>query len=351
MSFNFKSNIKLLTLLFFLVGVSVFYVWTTLPSKKYEIIKEVKNLGEFVSAKYDNGQEIPKYYFTKNKSLKPKISASSYVVGDLNTGKIILAKDQNKIFPLASVSKLMTALVSKDTASPDAITQISKKALSTEGENGNLHLNEKIKIDDLLYPLLLESSNDAAEAIAEYSKRDLFIEKMNSKAKDLGLASTFFEDPSGLSPLNQSTAFDLFQLIKYLKNENPNLLEITTKKSHSNKKHIWFNNNQLLHNREYEGGKSGYIDEALQTGVAVFSVPLGEAGAHSVAIALLHSKDRYRDMENILKYLTKNIYYGTEENANTAWIKEGIIENGEKELNSVTLSFLGDIRFEMFYGC
>ncbi|MBI5139298.1 CapA family protein [Candidatus Nomurabacteria bacterium] len=345
MSSTPQGKIRILILLFCLTILSAFYAFTVVP-KGYTSGGESEDSVGIVALATGGGEKgVAKYYFTKNKKQKPNIGALSYVVGDLNTGKIILAKNQNKKFPIASVSKLMTALVLEDLGSDSGMARISKSALSTEGSNGSFVLNEQIKISDLLYPLLLESSNDAAEAIAEYASRDVFIKKMNDKAEELGLASTSFSDPSGLSPLNQSTSFDLFQLAKYVKDKKPDLLTKTTNKSYSNKKHIWFNNSQFLRHREYEGGKSGYIDEALQTGVFIFSIPLGEE-KHSVAISILHSKDRYNDIENILSYLKKNIYYGTEESANTAWIKEGAREQEKKEFDSVTLAFVGDIMLD-----
>ncbi|MCE9548990.1 CapA family protein [Candidatus Nomurabacteria bacterium] len=323
------------------VGVSfTFLIFQNLDSK----IPQTQNISLGATAIESNiTKETPKYYFAKNGKEKPKVSAQAYVVGDLSTGKIILAKNQNKKFPIASVSKLITATVLSEIAEPEDLIQVSKKALETEGVNGNLHINEKIKASDIYYPLLLESSNDAAEVIAEYPGRENFIEKMNDKVKDLGLASTFFKDPSGLSPGNQSTPFDLFKFTQYLKREKPELLKITTNRSYNNKKHTWFSNNQFLREEGYEGGKSGYTDEALQTGISVFSIPLGEDDPHSIAILLLQSNDRLKDVENILKYLKKNIYYGEEKNANIAWIKQGTTEAEVKEISSVTLSFAGDI--------
>ena len=99
-------------------------------------------------------------------------------------GEIILQKNKDQKFPIASVSKLFTAIVSAEKQNQDEVTQISAQALQTEGENGELYLGQKIKVKDLIYPMLLESSNDAAEAIAEYSGRHTFIEQMNQKVKE-----------------------------------------------------------------------------------------------------------------------------------------------------------------------
>lgn len=287
-------------------------------------------------------------YINKDPNLNggPKVFAEAYLVGDLNTGEVILSKNQDQKFPIASISKLMTALVSTEIADPDDIAKVSRGALAAHGTNGNLKIGEKIKITDLTYPLLLESSNDAAETIAEHFERDVFIKKMNQEASNLKMSSTSYEDPSGLSPNNQSTVSDIFKLVGYLNKERQDLLQITTKRSFSNKKHSWSNISQFLHKKGYVGGKSGYTDEARQTVVSLFSIPLGEKGDRPIAIVLLQSKDRSKDVENILKYLKKNIYYVGVANASADWVKERVGAPDIREPDFVTMTFAGDIMLD-----
>jgi D-alanyl-D-alanine carboxypeptidase/poly-gamma-glutamate capsule biosynthesis protein CapA/YwtB (metallophosphatase superfamily) len=294
-------------------------------------------------------EEQKYFYFNKDPiSLKKnlKVSSASYLVGDLDTGEIILKKNEGELLPIASVSKLMTALVSGELVKEDDVANVSKSAVATYGGNGNLYAGEKIKTRDLLYPLLLESSNDAAEVLAENFERETFIRKMNQQAEKLNMEQTSYEDPSGLSPNNQSTASDLFKLAGFLNKERKNLLEITTLRNFSNKRHNWSSNNQFLREEGYLGGKSGYTDPAKQTVISMFSVPLSESGNRNVAIVLLGSNDRFKDVKNILQYLKKNIYYGGESDANTAWVKqkEGIPEI--KDPDYVTLAFAGDIMLD-----
>jgi poly-gamma-glutamate synthesis protein (capsule biosynthesis protein) len=157
---------------------------------------------------------------------------------------------------------------------------------------------------------------------------------------------TSYQDPSGLSEGNQSTALDLFKLSGYLLKEKPQILYITTLRSYANRVHHWSSTNQFLREDGYLGGKSGYTDPAQETVVSLFSVPLSEAGTRSLAVVLLHSKDRFKDVENILKYLKKNIYYGGEADASLAWVKqkEGISDISEPDF--VSLAFLGDIMLD-----
>ena len=333
----------------FILTLSIFVLlFSVFVSSKARSLFEIKNNNEATVIQVIPGDtKKPQYFYTnEDKGGEPKISAKSFLVGDLNTGEVIISKNQEEKFPIASMSKLMTALVTSEIAKNDETLQVTKTALATHGTNGELRLGEKIKITDLIYPLLLESSNDAAEALALYFGREDFISKMNLEAQKIKMNSTLYEDPSGLSPNNQSTASDMFKLTGYLINQKPDLFKITVKKNYTIKKHTWTNISQFLGKEGYLGGKSGYTDEAKQTVVSTFSLPLGQIVNRPIAIILLQSSDRKKDTENILKYLKKNIYYGGEADANTNWVEEKIGLPDIKEPNFVTLSFAGDIMLD-----
>ncbi len=297
-----------------------------------------------LSTKAENASKY--FYVNKNLNEQLKVSALAYLVGDLNTGEVILSKNQEEKHPIASISKLMTALVAKEIANPTETAKVSKTALATNGTNGELRLGEKMKISELLYPLLLESSNDAAEVLAEHFGRDSFIAKMNQQAESLKMSNTSYEDPSGLSINNQSTVSDLFKLTGYLIQQTPDLVKITSKRSYSNKKQSWSNISQFLGNEGYFGGKSGYTDPAKQTVISLFNLPLGHTGVRPIAITLLQSNDRRKDVESILKYLKKNVYYGGVADAYTNWVAERIGMPDIKDPNFVTLTFGGDIMLD-----
>jgi poly-gamma-glutamate synthesis protein (capsule biosynthesis protein) len=287
------------------------------------------------------------FYVNKSASGKPNVSAKTFLVGDLNTGEVILSKNQDEKFPIASISKLMTALVATKIANPDDTARVTKTALTIEGgKNGELWPGEKIKVSDLLYPLLLESSNGAAEVLAEYFGKDSFISKMNEEAANLKMTSTSYEDPSGLSANNQSTVSDLFKLTGYLMQNNPDLIKITTNRSYSDKKQSWSNISQFLGEKGYLGGKSGYTDAAMQTDVAIFNLPLGQTGYRPIAITLLQSTDRKKDIETIVKYLNENIYYGGVADAGTNWVQERVGSSNIAEPDYVTMAFGGDIMLD-----
>ncbi|MFA7285507.1 MAG: CapA family protein [Candidatus Paceibacterota bacterium] len=346
-----NSKIKFILFAVFPIVGGIFfasYLFQNFPNQKISnnviALNEHLEASPLSSAEPENKQT----YFYVNKDLEQKlnISSESYLVGDLNTGEVILSKNAENRLPIASISKLMTALVADELAKSDDVAKVSSKALSTYGQNGNLRTGEQIKTRDLIYPLLLQSSNDSAEVLAEFWGRDSFLKKMNQQAEILKMINTSYDDPSGLSINNQSTASDLFKLTGYLNQNKKNILDITKQKSYSTSKHNWVSTNQFLHKPEYLGGKSGYTNPAKQTVISVFDLPLGKDTTRPIGIVLLRSNDRVKDVNNILKYLNNNVYYGGEKDATADWIKEKLNIPSIKEPDFISFSFLGDMMLD-----
>ncbi len=156
----------------------------------------------------------------------PSIEAKSAFILDAKTGQTIYEDNADIILPLASLTKLMTALVANQEISSSTTITISENDLRQDGDNGLL-LGEKWRFDDLRDFTLLVSSNDGAEAIGG----DL-ISKMNEEAATLGLHSLTFQNPTGLDislaePSNFGSARDISELFKYILENNPSILEIT----------------------------------------------------------------------------------------------------------------------------
>jgi hypothetical protein len=248
-------------------------------------------------------------YSTKAGAKFPKVTAKSYLVADLESGAIITAYGEKIQLPIASLSKMMTALVSLETLNQYQETTVSRAAFGTYGAQGNLLTGEKIKISNLLYPLLLESSNDAAEVLAEFAGRNTFIKNMNDKAISIGLKNTSFEDPSGLSKNNVSTAEDLFKLARYIFKYKSYIFEITKLKDYTQGKHTWYNNSKFRNDKNYLGGKNGYTDEAHHTLVTMVELPLGEFEKRKIAIVILNAEKTEPDARAIILYLLNNVYY------------------------------------------
>lgn len=285
-----------------------------------------------VSEEYFSLPESPSFSIIDS-TLPLDLDAKSFVVGDLETGEIIIEKNARAVFPIASVTKLMTASVGMDTYDADTSLTVSAQALTTEGTRGDLYKNQTISFGQILYPLLLVSSNDAGEVIAEgNNNRDLFIQKMNDKARLLAMHDTAYTDASGLSSKNISSAKDIFGLLTHLYGTQPEILKISaTKKYTSPQKQTWSNHNAFVDKDNYIGGKTGYTFDAQKTGVFAFTVPIQGKGERPIAVALLRSYNRTGDIAKILNYLSTNIRYPEERTADTA---------------TVTLGFVGDIMLD-----
>lgn len=241
------------------------------------------------------------------------LSAVSAFAADVETGEIFFEKQKDTAHPIASVTKLMTALVALDSVDPSRRLVINEQAVNTSGDTGKLRLGDAFQAKDLLYPLLLSSSNDAATVYAEHVEN--FVERMNEKAQAIGLWHTAYKDPTGLAPENVSTAHDLFQLIAYISKYEKEILNISRLPEYAvaadNKLHAWRNNTWPDNNGVFLGGKFGFTPEARQTLAAVFGITMSEFGARPIAIVLLGSNDRRHDVALITNYIRNKFAYGT----------------------------------------
>ncbi|MFA5022999.1 MAG: serine hydrolase [Candidatus Paceibacterota bacterium] len=261
--------------------------------------------------------DVSSYIFQKSDKTIP-LSAGAYLVTDLETSEKVVSKNEKKVLPIASLTKLMTALVAQELLTPDQVITVSRSAYNTYGNTGRLRVGEKISVKDIFYPLLLSSSNDAAEVLAEAAGREKFLATMNARAKQIGLTDTFFADPSGLSPANTSTAADLVKLANYLYRYRPEILALTREKEHKIGKRTWTNLNNISLMPNYLGGKNGYTEEANRTLVSIFQVPITSSSTASttvekksrlLALVLLQSNDRKGDTRGLINYLTRYTSY------------------------------------------
>ncbi len=244
----------------------------------------------------------------------PEVTAASALAADLETGEILFEKNTNDTFPLASVSKLMTAVVALEHLEPDDFVEITPEALDTYGNSGGFVKGEQFTAKNLLYGMMLPSSNDAAKAL-ELAVPG-FLDLMNQKARELGMTKTVYEDSSGLDFDNIASASDLFKLLRYIRDTHPDLLEATKAREYSavaeNKKarHNWRNINWPAGDKRFLGGKAGWIEESLQTMAGVYAVRVSEYGARPVAIITLGSRNRISDIRAIITYLESEFIHG-----------------------------------------
>jgi lipoprotein-anchoring transpeptidase ErfK/SrfK len=243
------------------------------------------------------------------KAKGPSLSADQYLAVDVSSGYVFLSKDSKKVVPIASLTKLVTALVATEYLNLDSDITITNSMIIPTSKS-RLKAGTAIPPYQLLFPLLLESSNEAAEALAQSIGRAKFISLMNEKAKAIGMTNTHFTDPAGREDGNVSTAEDLFALAKYITNNRSFLWNLSSGKLKvSAYGTIQFKNlgnfNDFSDDENFIGGKTGETTLAKQTGLYTFKINLG-GEERSVVFIMLHSNDRKADGEAMLRYVKSN---------------------------------------------
>jgi D-alanyl-D-alanine carboxypeptidase (penicillin-binding protein 5/6) len=154
-------------------------------------------------------------------SIAPDLSAPSAMLADLDTGQVLLQKDADSRRPIASLTKIMTALLVLEGSDPSEVATVAEDAvIPVDDRRGisalGLEVGEEIGVEDLLYALLLQSANDAAIALADHVSGSVarFVKRMNARAEQLGMARTRFRSPNGLDDRGYSTARDLATLTR-----------------------------------------------------------------------------------------------------------------------------------------
>lgn len=270
---------------------------------------------------FSAGSQSVGYPFRNWEKSDPIINAEVALVVDADTDYIFYQKNSNLRRPIASISKLMSALVAKKYIPDGQNIPVDAEALHIEGDNGNgLTEGEIFPVDDLVRLMLLASSNKSAYALANFYGFDSFVAKMNEEAKNLNLSQTSFAEPSGLNMSNQSTAEDLKKLAQNIIKENPNIFVITQDANKTinsvgdkSKSHLIKNINLFSQSPksleemgiQYLGGKTGFTDEAKETYVGVFSIPSSRFEGQRVRVLtiILSSTSRYDDVESLLKWV------------------------------------------------
>jgi hypothetical protein len=279
-------------------------------SDKTLVIGERGSSDEMNPGGSDNGDEslVDKYELV-SKAVLPVLNSKAYLLADLDTGEIILEKNSETVHPIASVTKLMTSVVVTEKLNMQDIAIVSKDATNAYGTQGGLFLGEKIRLADLVFPLLMESSNDAAEVFADHFGHQAFMDEMNRKAVELGMVDTYYNDPSGLDPKNTSSPKDLLRLVRYIWDNDPTIFDTTRVKQFSIKGHTWLNRNPQLPLSGYIGGKNGYIYQSRQTSASIFEIPTAKGGMRKVVIIILKSETKDADVVKLINFMKKYVVY------------------------------------------
>ena len=242
----------------------------------------------------------------------PSISAKNAIAIEASTGRIIYEKDANTKVPMASTTKIMTAIIALEENLLTDTVVVSNNAAWTGGSSVDLKKGDEIQLSELMYGLMLNSGNDAAIAIAEHTSGTFeeFAKLMNEKAKEIGAFNTNFVTPHGLdSPEHYSTAYDMAIITKYALN-NPTIRELVstshyTMKFKNGKTKQLSNTNLMLQFYQGENGvKKGYTGLAGKCLVA--SAKRNDLEIIAVLLGGPSSKARINDSVKILDYCFNN---------------------------------------------
>ncbi|MBI2600750.1 D-alanyl-D-alanine carboxypeptidase [Candidatus Daviesbacteria bacterium] len=249
----------------------------------------------------------------------PFYSAKAVLVKDLTSGSVLYQKNASSRLPIASTTKIMTALTSSEYFAQNTVLTVSQAA-SIGGSTTGLYKGEVISFRSLLYGMLLNSGNDAAFAIAENYPGGVvgFVSAMNKKVAQLNLKNTHFDNPAGFDSSNHfSSAFDLAKITEEsLKNSNLTRV-FSTKDTEvfswdKKYKHQLHNLNKLLSQVSgVLGVKTGYTEQAKEN-----LVTLVDRKGHKILVVVLGSEDRFGESTNLIEWAYQNF----------TWSDQGIVQ-------------------------
>jgi serine-type D-Ala-D-Ala carboxypeptidase (penicillin-binding protein 5/6) len=267
------------------------------------------------------------YIPINTKALGP-VSASSAVLMEQQSGRILYEKEAHEVRRIASITKIMTAILAIESGKLNDLVKVTENAVRAEGSSIYLKPGETIKLEDLVYGMMLRSGNDSAVAIAEHVGGSLegFVYLMNQKASEIGMDQTHFANPHGLDDHEDhySTAYDMALLTRYAMSNDTYKLISGTKVHRApnpteNWDRVWKNKNRLL-TELYDyttGGKTGYTKRAKRT-----LVTTATKGDLNLIAVTLNGPDDWNDHINMYE----NGFYNFEL---VKVLKKGIIKEVE----------------------
>ncbi len=293
--------------LFLILGCLLALVFSTNPVQPRYFVSglapkiEIDSKKAYEQTLINSYDPEPNWAFTQelNTSNQPIINGEAGFLADINTGNILYVKNPEEKLPIASLTKIMTAVVALEHKKLDERIYITKEAASIGENTMAITEGEVYTLEELLYGLLLNSGNDAAYAISigVAGNTNRFVEWMNYKSEELGLTNSIFKDPSGLDDENVSTVADLVKLTRYAM-KNPTFrkmvatptYEIPNNQDH---KYVYLENqtNLLTSYPGVAGVKTGFTEAA-----GLCLVTYASNSGYEVVGAVLGSADRKGDM-------------------------------------------------------
>ena len=255
------------------------------------------------------------------------VSAQAAVLMEQSTGRILYGKNEHEPMRIASITKIMTAILAIESGRLNETVTVSDQAFGTEGSSLYLQAGEKVRLEDLVYGLMMRSGNDAAVAIAEHvgGSLDGFVLLMNQKAEEIGMDHTLFENPHGLDDHenHRSSAYDMALLTQYaMMNDTFKTISGTSDyRTKEGQIRVFHNKNKLLTQlyKYSTGGKTGYTKLAHRTLVSTAS----KNDLDLIAVTLDASSD-WDDHMNLFNWAFDQVKL-------QEVVKEGVISEVEDE--------------------
>jgi serine-type D-Ala-D-Ala endopeptidase (penicillin-binding protein 7) len=251
--------------------------------------------------------------FSANAKAAPDLKSRSVVVVDETDASVLYAKKANLVVPIASITKLMTALVVLESGAPlDEMIEIAAADRDLKyGSGSRLTVGSELTREDLLHLALMSSENRAAHALGRAHPGGMakFVRSMNAKAKELGMTTARFADPTGLSNKNVSSASDLVKLV-LAASEHPLVRSYSTSHSHTvrvGKQVLEFRNTNTLVDKEdwdIAVQKTGYTSEAGQC--LVMKATIQERAVVMVFLNSFGKLTRVAEARRIRKWMERN---------------------------------------------
>ena len=259
----------------------------------------------------------------------PQINARSYLVMDADTGQILAAKDEDKRYPPASLTKMMTAYIleyelNKGNVSQDDLVLISEKAWRTQGSRMFIREGTQVKLGDLMKGIIIQSGNDASVAVAEHiaGSESAFADLMNQHARLLNMDNSHFQNATGLPGENHyASAHDLAVLAQAIINRFPEHYGIYSEKYFTYNKIRQPNRNKLLwRDKTVDGLKTGFtnaagyclVASAKRDGMRLISVVMGAKDENARA------QESQKLLAYGFRYFRTHKLYGANEVLNSA---------------------------------
>ena len=299
--------------------------------------------------RFENGETLESAVVQPKVETDPlNLNSHAAVLLDGDTGRILYGKNEKKVLPMASTTKIMTCILALENSGLDTEVEISDRAASMPEVKLHVRKGEKYRMEDLLYSLMLESHNDTAVAIAEAvgGSVENFADMMNGKAAELGCDDTYFLTPNGLDAedkesgkIHSTTAADLARILRYCISLSPakeEFLALTRAPSHAfsdlsgTRSFSCLNHNALLTSMEGAvSGKTGFTGKAgycyvgaVKKGEKLFIAALLDCGWPP------HRTYKWQDMRKLVTYGDKNFEYKEIEKTGLGEETAILVENG-----------------------